>query len=150
MSEKKLSPFDFMNNLYLGNKSEDLMKDVRISSGVINDEEKKLDSIEKQYNAFIINRGFSMGRDTILLANEMNSRSFLSSRMQYDFYRNLIRPGKRWNKWFKSVKSEDLDLIQEAYSCSKQKAREIIEIFTPEALKNLRKKFDKGGTSRKK
>jgi hypothetical protein len=39
---------------------------------------------EKQYNAYIVNRGFANFEDTILHANEMNQRAHLFDGAQFD------------------------------------------------------------------
>ena len=48
------------------------------------------DISEKQYNAFMVNRGLSYFYDTVLLANEMNQRAHLDNRLQFDFFINII------------------------------------------------------------
>ena len=58
---KDLNPFDFMNAASF------------TKADVIKDSENP-DITEKQYNAYIVNRGFTNFEDTILHANEMNQR----------------------------------------------------------------------------
>ena len=82
-----MTPFDFLNEINQGKK--DLMAD---------DIDQQ---VEKQYNPFIINRGLSYFKDTALFANEMNIKNNLPPRMQYDFYRNIVTPKKRFAKWTK-------------------------------------------------
>ena len=67
------------------------------------------DISEKDYNPFIVNRGLSMGIDTVLQANEMNMRHGLPKRLQFDFLLNSISKRKRFDKWQKADKSEDLE-----------------------------------------
>jgi len=64
----KVTPFDWINSIQ-HNKT-DMMTD---------------EYMEKSYNSFIINRGLSFGADTVIYANEMNSRPHLDKKMQYDF-----------------------------------------------------------------
>ena len=54
--------------------------------------------LEKQYNAFLVNRGLSFTPDTILAANEMNVVPFLDKRMQYDYLYSTVRKKKRYSK----------------------------------------------------
>ena len=54
------------------------------------------DIAEKEYNPFIINRGLSFFKDTILYANEMNIHHHLDHRVQFDFFINIIRKKKRF------------------------------------------------------
>ena len=55
---------------------------------------------EKQYNAFIVNRGFSYFNDTILHANEMNLRHGLFADAQFKYYLGALRPRNRFSKWY--------------------------------------------------
>ena len=57
----------------------------------------------------MVNRGLSYFNDTILLANEMNYRHNIPARMQYDLLRTLGRKRKRFSKWFKAEKINDLE-----------------------------------------
>jgi len=92
----KLSPFDFLNNINDAKKSPNLLKDCYANN---DDDGANPDSLDKQYVAFMINRGLSYFSDTIHYANEMNINHTLPAKMQYDFYRNIIRPRKRFSKW---------------------------------------------------
>ena len=93
VKKKAISPFDFVNSINYS--KENLIVD---------------DWSEKQYNAFIINKSLSHGVDTVIAANEMNSRTHLDTKMQYDFLRGIIRKKKRFNKWLKPEKEEHLEL----------------------------------------
>ena len=84
---KKLSPFDYLNTITYS--KQDIMTEDN----------------ESQYPAFIINRGLGFGADTVIAANEMNSRTHIDYRMQYDFLRHVIRKSKRYNKWIKAEES---------------------------------------------
>ena len=111
------------------------------------DNEPNPDSPEKEYNSFLINRGLSYFQDTIIYANEMNCKSYLPSRMQYDFLRNVIRPRRRFSKWFKGLdKSDDIKVIMKHYGYSATKARESLPLFNRDSLDRLHKKHDKGGS----
>ena len=82
VKKKAISPFDFVNSINYS--KENLIVD---------------DWSEKQYNAFIINKSLSHGVDTVIAANEMNSRTHLDTKMQYDFLRGIIRKKKRFNNF---------------------------------------------------
>ena len=72
----------------------------------------KLDILEneKDYNAFMVNRGLSYFPDTVIYANEMNKFHHLDSRLQYQFLINIIRKRNRFSKWNKSDESEDIKI----------------------------------------
>ena len=87
----KPSPFTFISSINNGCKGEHLLEDCKADQSleIINP-----DSIEKAYVPFVINRSFSYFRDTVIFANEMNINHTLPSRMQYDFYRNMVKYNK--------------------------------------------------------
>ena len=97
------------------------------------------------YIPFLTNAAFSMHLDTILLAEEMNQAHTLPPHMQYDFMYNAVRKGKRFGFRKKPEVSADLELIQEYYGYSYQKALSALELLTPEQITEIRHKMDKGG-----
>lgn len=99
----------------------------------------------KQYNAYIVNRGFTYFEDTILHSNEMNMRSNLFPEAQFDYYRGSLRPRNRFSKWHKAGKNTDLDMIQEIYLVSRSIAKQYLKALTEDDLAKLREKMNKGG-----
>ena len=143
MEVKKLSPFDFIKSINEGRKGTQLLKDCKADQSL---EYSNPDSPDKSYVAFIINRGLSYFKDTALFANEMNLHANLPHRMQYDFYKHIVTPGRRFSKWGKKAKSsEDIVMIQKAYDYSKEKAEAVYPIMSKQSLKQLRKIYDEGG-----
>tara|TARA_B100000287_G_C20086065_1_gene564400 strand:+ start:177 stop:554 length:378 start_codon:yes stop_codon:yes gene_type:complete len=123
-----MTPFTFLNEINYGKK--DIMVD---------------DITEKQYNSFMVNRGLSYFRDTVIYANEMNKHHHLDSRLQFDFLINIIRKKKRFSKWNKPETVDDLDIIKEYYGYSNEKARSAHKLLSPDQLNEIRKKVYKGG-----
>jgi len=103
---------------------------------------------EKSYNAYMVNRGLSYFKDTILYANLMNQNGHLSQRLQYDFYLNTIRKRKRFSKWFKPEVESDIELIKQVFDYSDDKARNVLDLFTKEQLKEMKEKVTQGGTTK--
>ena len=104
------------------------------------------DLSEKEYNPFIVNRALSMGIDTVLQANEMNQRHHLGKKLQFDFLLNSISKRKRFDKWQKADKSEDLEYVRAYYNYSYPKAVSAISVLTNEQLDCIKKKItNKGG-----
>ena len=101
--------------------------------------------LEGQYKAFLVNRSLSFNFDTILQANEMNTRTHLDNKLQYHYLLNIIRPKNRFGRWLKAEKYEAIDLIVEYYGYSLQKAREVVDIFSDEDLNTLRQELFTGG-----
>ena len=132
---KDISPFDFMSAV--SETKEDLIG---------NHENPAL--AEKQYNAYIINRGFANFEDTILHANEMNQRAHLFDAAQFDYYRGALRKRKRFSKWPKAEKSADLDAIQHVYSCNRTVAKLYLKALSKEDLAVIHEKLVTGGVSK--
>ena len=65
--------------------------------------------------------------------------------MQFDYLRLSMRKRKRFSKWLKKESIEDLELIKEYYDYSDTKAKEALEILTPDDLDDIRQKLYKGG-----
>jgi len=103
---------------------------------------------EKQYNAYIINRGFANFQDTILHANEMNQRANLFDRAQFDYYRGALRKRKRFSKWPKADKSKDLDAIQEVYKCNRTVAKLYLKALSSDDIKAVHARLYTGGTGK--
>ena len=102
-------------------------------------------SLEKEYNPYIVNRIYSGHLDSVMFANEMNKYSFLSKKIQYDFYLNSLRSKKRFSPWLRKDKIKDLDYVKRYYGYSNEKAQQALKILTKEQLNFIRLKFETGG-----
>lgn len=129
---KDLSPFDFMNAASFSKKN------------LIGDSDNP-ELTEKEYNPYIVNRGFTYFEDTILHANEMNQRHELFPGAQFEYYRSVLRKRKRFSKWHKAEKNNDLDAIQEVYACNRTVAKMYLKVLTEEQLKSVHEKLVIGG-----
>ena len=103
---------------------------------------------EKDYNAFMVNRGLSYFPDTVIYANEMNKFHHLDSRLQFDFLIHIVRKRNRFSKRNKSSESEDIKAIKEYYGYSNEKARDVLPLLSNENLKIIRRKIQYGGIQR--
>ena len=123
-----MNPFEFLKSINTTKK--DIMVD---------------NIVEKEYNAFIINRGLSFFPDTVLFANEMNIRHHTDSRLQFDFLINIIKKKKRFTKWVKPQEVTDLNVVKEYYGYSNEKAKSVLLLLNNEQIEYLRKRIYKGG-----
>jgi len=123
-----MSPFDYLNSI--NDSKVDLMTD---------------QASEKAYNAFIVNRSLSYFPDTILLANEMNSKHHLGQKPQYHFLINTVRKKKRFSKWIKPHESEDLMIVKEYYGYSNEKARVVLTMMSKDQILQLKQRLSTGG-----
>ena len=103
---------------------------------------------EKKYAAFIVNRGLSFFMDTIFQANEINRNHHLDSRLQFDYLLNSIRQKKRYSKWLKPEKLDDLDIVKEYYGFGNEKAKNALQVLTDEQLAYIRRKLNQGGVEK--
>ena len=103
---------------------------------------------EKDYNAFMVNRGLSYFPDTVIYANEMNKFHHLDSRLQYQFLINTIRKRNRFSKWNKSIESENINAIKKYYGYSNEKARDVLPLLSNENLNTIRGRINYGGIQR--
>lgn len=92
---------------------------------------------EKDYNSYIINLAYSFGLDTILYANEMNCKSFINNRLQYDFYFYGLDKRKRFNKWIKKDDYSVIESLKKYFCCSTRKAKQYKKILTETQLEEI-------------
>ena len=123
-----ITPFDFINAI--SHTKIDLMVQ---------------ENAESQYKSYVINKGLSFYPDTVIQANEMNSRPHLDKRMQFNFLINIIRSKKRYSKWLKPEKLNDLEVVQEYYGYSKEKARQVLPLLSDEQINYIKLRIKKGG-----
>lgn len=113
----------------------------------INDNKKNLmdedENCEKLYPAYVVTRCLSYFMDTILFTNEMNLRSHIDNKLQYDYYLNSVRKRKRFSRWIKAETSSDLDLIKFHYSYSDAKAKEVLNILGKDGVDEIRSLYGK-------
>ena len=126
------TPFDFIKSV--SHTKKDLIKS-----------DDYPDQIEKLYNGYIVNRGFSYFEDTVLHANEMNMHPILFKDAQYRYYMGALRPRNRYSKWHKAENNKDLDMIQEYYQCNRTVAKQYMKVLSEEDLKIINNKMAKGG-----
>jgi hypothetical protein len=126
-----LNPFEYLNSINVTKK--DIMVD---------------DIAEKAYLPYMINRGLSYFNDTVLMANEMNMKHHLDSKLQYSFLINIVRKRKRFSKWNKPDLENDIDVVKEYYGYSNEKARQVLPLLSSSQLSELKIKVNKGGRTK--
>ena len=103
---------------------------------------------EKKYPPYIVNKCMSHHLDTVMYANEMNMHHMIDKKLQYDFFINIVRSRKRFSPWDKKQKMNDLEIVKQYYGYSNEKARQALNILTPDQLNFIRNKLNKGGKKR--
>ena len=123
-----MGPFDFIKAI---NESKDVMKNDPFA--------------EKEYIPFLVNRGLSFFQDTVIQVNEMNRNHFLDNKLQFDYLINNIRQRKRWSKWLKPEKIDNLELVKLYFGFGNEKAKDALEVLTNEDIEEIKSKLAKGG-----
>lgn len=127
-----MGPFDYINAV--SHTKKDLM------TGTENDQ-----LAEKGYDPWLTNKTFSNFPDTILHANDINALWHLDNKPQFCYYINILRPRKRFKKWPKKEDNGNIELICNAYQCSKRVAKQYLNILSNAQITLLKKEQEKGG-----
>ena len=111
--------------------------------------EMNTDQDEKDFSLFFTNLGLSQHLDTILYCNEVNKNwQSLTNRMAYDYlFYSIRKTFRKYGKWAKKFKDEDIEMIKEYYQISKGKAEEYLSILSKEQLDLIKKDMEKGTVS---
>lgn len=114
----------------------DCVKDVTTEKKGIISKENNSD-----YVPFIVNLNLSMAVDTVAFANEMNQRHQMPGFAQYAFYLHAIPKKRRFIKWVKDVKNEDIDAIQYVFECNTLKAHDLLRLLNDEEMLQIRQDY---------
>ena len=132
----KKSPFDFVNAINYTN--ENLFG--------FNELNERVDRCPNEYPKFIINRSLSYFADTIMFANVANQYlNNVPNYSHFDFYRLAVSKKRRFSKWAKPIRNDDIDLICKHFNYSISRAIEALNILTEDQLKQIRDLYDLGG-----
>ena len=87
--------------------------------------------------------------DTIFQVNELNlGNHHLDSRLQFDYLLNSVRKKKRYSKWLKPEKLQDLDVVKEYYGFSNEKAKDALSTLSEDQLAFIKDKLNHGGVEK--
>ena len=92
------------------------------------------------YQPFLINRTLSYGRDSIMYANEMNIHNHIDNQLHFDYFINILRKSKRFNKGFDRSKDELVRLVMEYYNFTYQKSLEAISLLSEHQIATIKQK----------
>ena len=106
------------------------------------------ETFEKAHEPYVCNKAFSYHQDTILFANEMNERHWLPKDANFRYFLNSLRPRKRYGKWHKTKKSEEIDAISTIYNVNLTIAAQYHSLLTQEQLDSVMAMTFKGGTGK--
>ena len=125
-----MSPFDVINSITFNKKR------------LIDETNEKL------YNAYNINKGLSYFKDTIFYAQEMNTNYHLDPLLQHDYLFNAIRKQKRFAKWVKKEKDDDIEAVKIYFNYGYRKAQEACLILSKDQISYIKEKVKGGACNR--
>ena len=103
---------------------------------------------QKKFSPFIINRWLSMDKEFIEIVNYFQKYSIgtLESREVYEWYRNILPKGRRFNKYIKSKMNKKYDdylinTLCNYFECSKLQVVEYIKLISKEDLISILEKY---------
>ena len=111
----------------------DYIKDINFAKEYIED--------LSNYVPFVINRSFSYHPDTVFIANELNIKQNIPEKAQYLFLLNTISKAKRFAKWEKKSKIDDLEVVKTYFGYSAEKAKQALKVLNKKQLELIRKKL---------
>jgi hypothetical protein len=75
----------------------------------------------------------------------MNQYHHLDKKLQFHFLLNIVRKRKRFSKWEKQETFDEVEAVKEYYGYSNEKARSVLSLLSPDQVKEIQKRIDKGG-----
>ena len=64
------------------------------------------------YSPYLTNKFYSYFRETVLIANLGNNFRDMDNDLHFKFYNSIITKKKRFSKWAKSERDEELNIIR--------------------------------------
>ena len=118
----------------------DILRSINTKSGHLLDKDPEA---VRDYLPFVINLVLSRvdkygKNDSILFANELNTRGYMSDKMQYDFLYYGLPKAARYGEPVKPESINNLELVMEYYQCSPKKAKEIVQVLTVEQIETIK------------
>lgn len=108
--------------------------------------EGSVNELEMDYPSYMINRALSQSKDTIQYANLINIKAeYMAPKMQYDFLFHAVPKRKRFEKWAKSEKLDDIEVIKKVFGYSQKKAEIARDLMTDADVEELKKHNFEGG-----
>lgn len=103
------------------------------------------DEAERGYVPFLTNRALSYHVDSVMHANEMNSRHWAQKLLQYDYLLASLRKRKRFGKWAKETEDDRLQQVRETLGMGLRESKMAWDALTSEQRDRLYSITEKGG-----
>jgi len=120
----------------------DFLSSINVSKQNLIRSDETPDDAERSYVPFVVQRAMGSFLDTIMFANELNTRGSylnLTNRQHYEFLLHSVKKGKRFTPWIKTEANEEkIQLIMDKFSYSKEKAEIVVTLIPDSLLKSNR------------
>lgn len=98
------------------------------------------------YVPHVVNKHFSFSSQTVMMANVMNQAKGMPSEVQFEFLRCAVRKQEgSFIRWQKREEDDRIPLLMEVYKYSYEKAKQVVDLLSPEQYEKLKMSLDKGG-----
>ena len=94
--------------------------------------------VEKGYTPYVINRCLSYFTDTIFHVNEMNAMSNIDKKFHFDYLVNSLRKRKRFSKWLKTEKIDEIEVVKKHYNYSYKRAKEVLPLLSKAEIEEIK------------
>jgi hypothetical protein len=104
----------------------------------------------KEFTPWMVNRGFSMDKGTVLYA-ELINRTNISPLMVHDFYLTALPTRRFYAKWAKAAKNSDdlIGLIQARHQCNLKTAQTYADLMSQDQIEEFIGEYSQGGPESK-
>lgn len=126
------NPFDYINSITF------------VKNDMIRGSDDPVEG-EKGYVPYMTNRQLSYFPDTLMYANDMNMNADLPGVMQYEYLFYSVSKKKRFSKWAKPSKVDDVEIVSRYFGYSKRRSEEALKLLTTQQLEQIRETLDPGG-----
>lgn len=93
--------------------------------------------VEEDYHKYLTQRSFSYHADSVIIANEVNKYPDIDNKLHYYFLKGMLRPAKRYSKWWKPVTHEKVSTISKFYDMPMKQAYDIETFFNDEEIEEM-------------
>lgn len=104
-----------------------------------------MDEFESVYSQYVVNLAFCRYPDTIMIIDDVLLMNNLTNLQHFDYLYNSITKKNRYTPWNKVEKNLEIELIQQIFNYSHDKAKAVLDLFTAEDIEKFKKLIYTGG-----
>ena len=105
-----------------------------------------MEEFNSVYVKHVVNLAFCRYSDTIFIVDYLVINPQLTNLQHFEYLYNTVpKINNRYSAWSKEEKSVEIEVIQDVYKYSYEKAKSVIDLFSQKDLDILKTKILKGG-----